>query len=684
MRAQHHDAKIAARQQDHAPQQVYRHTALPAAASGPGNQARLRANVRPAWSARAVPGLTAATANLPRIGKASDAAERHADRRAAGGRAGSHHAHPSPGNDPMGGKTAPPSVTAITQQSGRALDRATRTRMESRLGADLGAVRVHDDPPAARAAQDIGASAFAVGRHVALDRDTVRAGTPAGEQVLAHELAHASEHRAGAGPETGVVRRQLAPPSLATRYAAALAEARETGDYGQAVLLLNGFSRADILNRIAPLSDEELGRLYYASQNQPGVGPDSQVAELTNPSRPRASSREPVVARATRPAPAVVPAERAPAPRDPIAAMSGTERVLEAYRRANIGQALREHIESMVTPQALVLAILAFAAVFAVSMLTPVGWAAGLTLALTAVFIGMALIRAIRHMVAFADARNATTSAQLDEAGNHFAAAVAEISIDLLILLMTRGMRAGPGAAGPSAAPVAEAVRIAMRGDGTMALVPAFAIPVAAIEAAAVTAAPTPALVMAMSGGPREPHSSSASSGRGSSTPRSSTPRSTEERFIDRLREMFPRLRNLDIRPRLRPSASRYTATEAAETAEVGAEPGRRSATTGAPESAFEERMRTSQGRFSFGIYEDGRLAAELDGVSLEGWIEEVKIGQSLGRLEEILAQLRRQSDFARHYGLRGVHYSIQPPAVADAVEAAVAEERMGNVYRVE
>jgi Domain of unknown function (DUF4157) len=585
----------------------------------------------------------------------------------------------------MGGKTAPPSVTAITQQSGRALDRATRTRMESRLGADLGAVRVHDDPPAARAAQDIGASAFAVGRHVALDRDTVRAGTPAGEQVLAHELAHASEHRAGAGPETGVVRRQLAPPSLATRYAAALAEARETGDYGQAVLLLNGFSRADILNRIAPLSDEELGRMYYASQNQPGVGPDSQVAELTNPSRPRASSREPVVARATRPAPAVVPAERAPAPRDPIAAMSGTERVLEAYRRANIGQALREHIESMVTPQALVLAILAFAAVFAVSMLTPVGWAAGLTLALTAVFIGMALIRAIRHMVAFADARNATTSAQLDEAGHHFAAAVAEISIDVLILLITRGMRAGPGAAGPPAPPVVATVRIAARANGTLVMVPAYAIPVTAIEAAAATAVPAPILAMAMSGGPRDPRSTtSSSSGSGPATPRPPTPRSAEERFIDRLREMFPRLRNLDIRPRLRPSASRYTATEAAETAEVGAEPGRRSATTGAPESAFEERMRTSQGRFSFGIYEDGRLAAELDGVSLEGWIEEVKIGQSLGRLEEILAQLRRQSDFARHYGLRGVHYSIQPPAVADAVEAAVAEERMGNVYRVE
>lgn len=683
MRARHHDAKFAARQQDHAPQLTQRHAAPPFAASGTGNQARLRANVRSAWSPRTAPGLAAAPVSLPRIGKASDAAEGRADQRAAGGGAGSHHAHPSAGSDPMGGKIAPPSVAAMTRRSGRALDRATRTRMEPRLGADLGAVRVHDDPPAARAAQDIGASAFAVGRHVALDRDAVRPGTTTGDQVLAHELAHASDSRAGAGPETGIVRRQLAPPSLATRYATALADARETGIYGPAMLLLNGFSRADILTRSVALGDPELARMHFAAVNEPGVGPDSQVAELTNPARPRASTLEPA---APRPVPAATAPARAPAaaPRDPIAAMTATERVLEAYRRADIGQALREHIESMITPQALVLAILAFAAVFLLSMLTPVGWAAGLTLALTGIFIGMALYRAIQHLVAFADARNATTAAQLDEAGHHFAAAVAEISIDVLILLITRGMRAGPGAAGPPAAPVAEAVRVAMRGDGTMALVPAFAIPVAAIEAAATTAAPAPALVMAMSGGPREPRSSSTSSGRGSSTPRASTPRSTEERFIDRLRELFPRLRDLDIRPRLRPSASRYTATEAAETAEVGAEPGRRSATTGAPESAFEERMRTSQGRFSFGIYEDGRLAAELDGVSLEGWIEEVKIGQSLGRVEEIVAQLRRQADFARHYGLRGVHYSIQPPAVADAVEAAVAEERMGNVYRVE
>jgi hypothetical protein len=60
------------------------------------------------------------------------------------------------------------------------------------------------------------------------------------------------------------------------------------------------------------------------------------------------------------------------------------------------------------------------------------------------------------------------------------------------------------------------------------------------------------------------------------------------------------------------------------------------------------------------------------------------KIEQKLDKLDEIVARLRVEADWAEHYGLKGVHYSIAPPTVADAVEQALAEQGVRNVYRVE
>ena len=117
----------------------------------------------------------------------------------------------------------------------------------------------------------------------------------------------------------------------------------------------------------------------------------------------------------------------------------------------------------------------------------------------------------------------------------------------------------------------------------------------------------------------------------------------------------------------------------------MGAQPSRYREHSGAPEFAFEERMRTSQGGHSYAVYgRDGRVVVEVDGFSVEGWIEHVKIEQQLSRVDEIVTQLRFEAEFARDYGLPGVHYSIAPPAVADAVEAEVARQRIINAFRVE
>jgi hypothetical protein len=72
----------------------------------------------------------------------------------------------------------------------------------------------------------------------------------------------------------------------------------------------------------------------------------------------------------------------------------------------------------------------------------------------------------------------------------------------------------------------------------------------------------------------------------------------------------------------------------------------------------------------------------EIDGITLDGWVQEIKIEQTMGKVEQIVAGLRIDAFFAQEFGLRGVKYAISPPAVADEVELLVSNERMTNVFR--
>jgi hypothetical protein len=74
--------------------------------------------------------------------------------------------------------------------AGRALDGASRSRMGAAFGYDFGAVRVHDDAPAAALAEGLHARAFTLGTHVAFAAGQHRPGQPEGDALLAHELAH--------------------------------------------------------------------------------------------------------------------------------------------------------------------------------------------------------------------------------------------------------------------------------------------------------------------------------------------------------------------------------------------------------------------------------------------------------------------------------------------------------------
>ena len=122
-----------------------------------------------------------------RVGAAGDAVEHKADRHAAGlpasAAATSRH----------GG------VLAETHGAGRPLDDSTRQAMETRLGADLSAVRVHHDEAAAASADALGARAFTDGTHIAFGRSQYQPAQGAGQSLLAHELSHITQGDAASG-----------------------------------------------------------------------------------------------------------------------------------------------------------------------------------------------------------------------------------------------------------------------------------------------------------------------------------------------------------------------------------------------------------------------------------------------------------------------------------------------------
>jgi hypothetical protein len=102
-----------------------------------------------------------------------------------------------------GPAVAPPIVHDVLRSPGAPLDPAARAALEPRFGHSFADVRVHADARAAESAQAVGAHAYAVGRHLVFGAGRYAPGTSAGDQLLAHELAHAAEQGfqepAGAG-----------------------------------------------------------------------------------------------------------------------------------------------------------------------------------------------------------------------------------------------------------------------------------------------------------------------------------------------------------------------------------------------------------------------------------------------------------------------------------------------------
>lgn len=90
-----------------------------------------------------------------------------------------------------------PVLDVVGKGGGAPLPPGVRAPMEAGLGADLSAVRVHDDDAAAASAQAVQAKAYTVGNDVVFNRGAYQPGTDEGQHTLAHELTHVLQQRSG-------------------------------------------------------------------------------------------------------------------------------------------------------------------------------------------------------------------------------------------------------------------------------------------------------------------------------------------------------------------------------------------------------------------------------------------------------------------------------------------------------
>jgi hypothetical protein len=96
-----------------------------------------------------------------------------------------------------GGRVHPDVQAAIaaTQGGGNPLERSVAATLSNSMGTSVADVRVHADDGAAALARAVTARAFTVGNDIYFGRGEYRPGTPDGQALIAHEVAHTIQQR---------------------------------------------------------------------------------------------------------------------------------------------------------------------------------------------------------------------------------------------------------------------------------------------------------------------------------------------------------------------------------------------------------------------------------------------------------------------------------------------------------
>ena len=116
------------------------------------------------------------------------------------------------------------------RDEGRTLDGGTRADFERAMGASFGDVIVHSGPASTASTESWDAAAYTVGRHIVFNSGRYDPGTLRGRSLLAHELTHVAQQRAGGGDlDLGF---RMPGSSLPVRAGSAEAEASHAGGGG--------------------------------------------------------------------------------------------------------------------------------------------------------------------------------------------------------------------------------------------------------------------------------------------------------------------------------------------------------------------------------------------------------------------------------------------------------------------
>ena len=93
-------------------------------------------------------------------------------------------------------RVAPPIVHEVIRSPGEPLPASLNEGMSALFGHDFARVQVHTGARAADSAASVAARAYTVGPHVVLGRSAPDLHSPAGQQLLAHELTHVMQQPA--------------------------------------------------------------------------------------------------------------------------------------------------------------------------------------------------------------------------------------------------------------------------------------------------------------------------------------------------------------------------------------------------------------------------------------------------------------------------------------------------------
>ncbi|MGC6491853.1 MAG: eCIS core domain-containing protein [Myxococcota bacterium] len=174
----------------------------------------------------------------------------------------------------------------IEQSQGTPLSAEVAARLGAQLGADVSGAVVHTDGAAAEAAAALQANAFAMGHHVYFASGMYRPGTPEGDTLIAHEIAHVLQAQAGQIPTGSGQGLEVSRPDQPHEVAAAaMGDAVAQALHGGGALEASPFTGAAVGGgamtggaSLASRDEAPAGDGATATQAQDGV--PEQVAAL--------------------------------------------------------------------------------------------------------------------------------------------------------------------------------------------------------------------------------------------------------------------------------------------------------------------------------------------------------------------------------------------------------------------